>query len=120
MLNHEKINYLEYPSTDLVATKAFFEAAFCWTFIDYGDEYSSFDNQGLEGGFFKSEKVSLSQNGAALTVFYSADIESTQAKVKRYGATIIQDIFDFPGGRRFHFIEPGGSEFAVWALPIKD
>lgn len=23
--------------------------------------------------------------------------------------------FSFPGGRRFHFIEPGGNEYAVWS-----
>jgi predicted enzyme related to lactoylglutathione lyase len=33
------------------------------------------------------------------------------------GATISQDIFDFPGGRRFHFIDPLGTEFAIWAEP---
>ncbi|VAW52451.1 Glyoxalase family protein [hydrothermal vent metagenome] len=28
---------------------------------------------------------------------------------------IIKQIFPFPGGRRFHFTEPGGNEFAVWS-----
>ena len=117
---HEKLNYMEYPSKDLVATKLFFESVFSWSFIDYGDEYTAFDHQGLEGGFFKSELSSRTENGAALSIFFSNDIDATYTKIVRYGGTIIQEIFSFPGGRRFHFLEPGGSEFAVWALPPEE
>lgn len=31
-----KINYVEMPSRDLEATKAFFGSAFGWSFVDYG------------------------------------------------------------------------------------
>lgn len=30
MIEHEKINYVEFPAADLAATKYFFEAAFGW------------------------------------------------------------------------------------------
>lgn len=30
---------------------------------------------------------------------------------------ITKPIFSFPGGRRFHFTEPSGNEFAVWSDP---
>jgi predicted enzyme related to lactoylglutathione lyase len=112
---HEKLNYVEYPAADLPATKAFFEAAFGWTFVDYGPEYTAFAGQGLDGGFFKADKASRTANGAALLVFYSLDLEATLHKVKKAGGTIAQPIFDFPGGRRFHFTEPSGNEFAVWS-----
>ncbi|MEO1404789.1 MAG: hypothetical protein AAFV72_26595 [Cyanobacteria bacterium J06635_1] len=26
----------------------------------------------------------------------------------------VQPIFSFPGGRRFHFCDPSGNEYAVW------
>ena len=120
MLEHEKLNYLEFPTRDLAVTKAFFGNAFGWIFTDYGEEYTAFDNQGLEGGFFKSEKVSRSEAGATLAIFFSEDLAATQAKVERFGGKINQQIFDYPGGRRFHFIEPGGSEFSVWGLPAKE
>ncbi len=113
---HEKIDYLEYAARDLTATKTFFEQAFGWAFTDYGPEYTAFDNQGVTGGFYKAALSSNSAQGAALTVFYSDDLEATQAKVERCGGKIVQAIFDFPGGRRFHFTEPSGNEFAVWAL----
>ena len=112
---HEKINYVELPAKDLEATKAFFQAVFGWSFVDYGPEYTSFSNQGLDGGFFKSDLASSSQSGAALVIFYSNQLEATLAKVEKAGGSIIRPIFSFPGGRRFHFTEPSGNEFAVWS-----
>ena len=120
MNKHEKLNYLEYAAADLSATKRFFETVFAWQFTDYGPEYTAFDNQGLEGGFYKADLASKSDSGAALTVFYSDDIDTTMAKVKAAGGTIVKPIFDFPGGRRFHFEEPSGNEFAVWTPPLSE
>jgi len=115
MNEHEKLNYAEYPSKNIAGTKAFFEKAFGWTFVDYGPDYAAFAGQGLDGGFFKSDASSLTANGAALLVFYSSNLESTLDKVTKAGGKIIKPIFAFPGGRRFHFTEPGGNEFAVWS-----
>ena len=115
MNQHEKINYVEYPATDIGATKQFFETVFGWSFVDYGPDYAAFSNQGLDGGFFKSELASTSENGAALIIFYSQNLELTEAKIRRAGGVINKEIFSFPGGRRFHFVEPSGNEFAVWS-----
>jgi len=112
---HEKMNYVEYPSRNLEATKAFFQAAFGWSFADYSPEYAAFSDQGLDGGFFQSDMAASTDNGSALIVFYSARLEETQAKITAAGGQIVKPIFAFPGGRRFHFTEPGGNEFAVWA-----
>ncbi|WNZ55505.1 VOC family protein [Microbulbifer sp. MKSA007] len=111
----EKINYIELPSRDLGKTKAFFTEAFNWTFTDYGPEYTAFSNAGLDGGFFKAELQSTTENGSALVVLYSRDLEGTLEKVTQCGAEIAKPIFPFPGGRRFHFREPCGNEFAVWS-----
>lgn len=110
-----KLNYVEFPAKDLAATKAFFSAAFDWSFTDYGPDYMAFSDQGLDGGFFRAEQCSTTATGGALLVFYSADINATLAKVQQHGGTIIKAIFDFPGGCRFHFTEPSGNEFAVWS-----
>ena len=115
MNDHEKINYVEFPARDIQATKSFFEAVFNWSFEDFGPEYTAFSNQGLDGGYFKSDLKSSSEIGSALIVFYSEDIESTQARVESAGGEIVKPIFSFPGGRRFHFIEPSGNELAVWS-----
>lgn len=115
MNEHEKINYVELPAKDLEATKKFFAEVFGWSFKDFGDEYAAFSNEGLDGGFFKSDHFSTTESGAALIVFYSRDLGKTLDKIKSAGGHILKDIFPFPGGRRFHFSEPSGNEFAVWS-----
>jgi len=115
MNEHGKLNYVEFPCTDVSKTKAFFEQAFGWSFVDYGPDYTSFAGQGLDGGFFKSDLVAATKTGSALLVFYSARLEETLANVQSAGGAVIQPIFSFPGGRRFHFTEPSGNEFAVWS-----
>ncbi|MDF3130885.1 VOC family protein [Kiritimatiellaeota bacterium B1221] len=114
MNRHHKMNYVEFPGRDPALTKSFFEAAFAWRFEDYGPDDTAFSNEGLDGGVFRSDQLSSAANGAALTVFYSEDLESTQQVIERAGGKVIKEIFGFPGGRRFHFTEPGGNEFAVW------
>lgn len=115
MHEHEKLNYVEFASPDLEATKLFFEQAFNWSFVDYGPEYTAFSGEGLDGGFFKADMCTSPSNGGALLVFYSNDLESTLGKVSQAGGNIVKPIFAFPGGWRFHFTEPSGNEFAVWS-----
>ena len=120
MPEHEKINYLEYAAKDIEATKAFFSQVFGWELEDYGPDYTAFSNQGVDGGFYRAELSSSVDKGGALTVFYSDDLEATEQKVIAAGGEVIKPIFSFPGGRRFHFTEPSGNEFAVWALPVPE
>lgn len=115
MNQHETLNYVEFAAKDLNATKAFFSAVFGWAFTDYGPEYTAFSNQGLDGGFYQADACSRTANGAALLVFYSEHLEATYNKVVDHGGEVIKPIFEFPGGFRFHFIEPSGNEFAVWS-----
>ncbi len=115
MKRHEKIDYVEFPARDLDATRAFFAAAFGWRFDDYGPDYCAFAGEGLDGGFYRAPLHSSTQAGGALLVFYSEDLEATQARVERAGGQIVKPIFAFPGGRRFHFTEPSGNELAVWS-----
>ena len=118
MNEHEKINYVEFPAKDIEATKTFFSNVFNWSFEDFGPDYTAFSNEGLDGGFFRADLFSSAQNGSALIVFYSKELEQTQKKIEEAGGRILQEIYSFPGGRRFHFAEPSGNEFAVWSDPI--
>ena len=115
MNEHEKINYVEFPATDIEAEKAFFSAAFGWSFTDYGPEYSAFSHAGLDGGFFKSDMIASTANGSALIVLYSKNLERTQINIESAGGSVIRPPFAFPGGRRFHFADPNGNEYAVWS-----
>ena len=117
MSEHEKIDYVEFPATDIEGTKNFFVKVFGWKFKDYGSDYTSFSNRGLNGGFYKSDQKATTGTGSALIVFFSNELEATQRKIENAGGQIIKPIFSFPGGRRFHFSDPSGNEYAVWAQP---
>jgi uncharacterized protein len=109
------IDYVEMPSGDLPATKIFFSSLFGWSFQDYGPEYASFDDGRMAGGFYAANKTAPVAEGGTLVVFYQSNLEAARSDVVRFGGKISRDIFDFPGGRRFHFREPGGGEFAIWS-----
>ena len=109
------IDYIEMPSRDLIATKKFFSSLFGWSFQDYGPEYASFDDGRMAGGFYAAGQTAAIAEGGALIVFYSKNLENGRADAVRLGGEITRDIFEFPGGRRFHFREPGGGEFAIWS-----
>ncbi len=107
-----KLDYLEMPATGgtLDRLKAFYSAAFAWSFTDYGPTYSAF-SEGLDGGF---QADSSEAPAKPLPVLYSQDLEDTLDAVENAGGTIVRPIFSFPGGRRFHFVDPAGNELAVW------
>jgi len=115
MNEHEKINYIELPAKDLQLTKSFFTKVFNWSFVDYGTEYIAFSNEGIDGGFYKSDLSLSTANGSALIIFYSNDLEATQSKIEKASGAIVKPIFGFLGGRRFHFSDPNSNEFAVWS-----
>lgn len=52
-----------------------------------------------------------------LTIFQVDDLDRMREAVLAAGATITVEPFDFPGGRRFQFREPGGNELSVW-VPV--
>ena len=110
-----KINYLEIPSQDLDKTKAFFSNVFGWKFVDYGPDYMAIEDAGIDGGFYRTPLSSTQDAGSVLIVLYSETLETTLEQVQAAGGEIVKDIFSFPGGRRFHFTDPNGNEYAVWS-----
>ncbi|WP_085905743.1 VOC family protein [Kiloniella majae] len=110
--NH--INYIEFPLRDVSVTKAFYETCFGWVFQDWGPDYISFSGAGVEGGFNGESKRPVAEPGV-LVVLYSNDLGKVLAKVKEAGGVIKQDIYEFPGGKRFHFEDPNGNELAIWS-----
>ncbi len=107
-----RIDYIELPTLDINEAKRFYGELFDWKFVDYGPEYTSFNDGKLDGGFRKEPTV---QTGGPLIIIYSINLELIQEKVKSAGGTIIKEIFEFPGGRRFHFTDPSGNELAIWS-----
>lgn len=107
-----KMDYIEFPASDIEATRRFYNTVFGWTFKDFGPDYISFNDGRLGGGFWKDSKP---VKGGVLVVLYATDLEGTKRKVTEAGGKIVKEIFEFPGGRRFQFADPNGNELAVWS-----
>ena len=104
------IDYIEFGATDIEETKRFYAACFGWKFTDYGPDYVAFEDGRLTGGFTTESKP----GGAPLVVLYAGNLEQIFATVKAQRAPIVREIFSFPGGRRFRFLDPNGNELAIW------
>ncbi len=109
----KRIDYIEIPVTDPAKAREFFAALLGWEFQEWGPDYLSFNDGRLNGGMRRSEEPAPASG--VLLVFYSEDLERDVQRIKDLGATISQEIFDFPGGRRFHFVDPVGNEYAMWS-----
>jgi predicted enzyme related to lactoylglutathione lyase len=108
------IDYIEFPLTDVVATKAFYSAVFGWEFQDWGPDYLGFSGAGINGGFNRELKAAAEGAGPAV-VLYSDHLEEKIAAVAEAGGRVSKATYSFPGGERFHFIDPNGNEVLVWS-----
>jgi len=111
MAENYQIDYLEFPSRDGLKTKRFFEEAFGWSFINYGPTYNAIEAAGIDAGIQGDQEEATA---APLAIVRASDLVAAQQAVELAGGVITRAAFDFPGGRRFHFREPGGNEMAVW------
>jgi predicted enzyme related to lactoylglutathione lyase len=108
-----RIDYVELPSaTAHELTRAFYARAFGWDFTNYGPTYSATTNGTTDVGLQGDPREALS---APLPVVKVSDLEQALDAVTKAGGIIARPIFSFPGGRRFHFIDPSGTELAVWS-----
>lgn len=105
------IDMVEFPSSAAGASGAFFERAFGWTARAYGSDYVDVAGGGIALGF---QSDAVEKPGAPLVVLRAEDLDQARAAIEAAGGQITVEPFDFPGGRRFHFREPGGCELAVW------
>ncbi len=107
-----RIDYIEIPVTDVARAKAFYQGLFGWEFTDYGPDYTSFADGRMTGGLRQADQPAPH---GVLLVIYAVDLEAMQAAVAAAGGKILVEPFSFPGGRRFHFVDPAGCELAVWS-----
>ncbi len=108
-----RIDYVELPSASAhELTRAFYAKAFGWDFTHYGPTYAATTNGTTDLGLQGDPSDALS---APLPVVRVDDLEAAFDAVTKAGGVIAKPIFSFPGGRRFQFIDPSGSELAVWS-----
>jgi hypothetical protein len=105
-----RLNYVELPVTDIAAARAFYEAAFAWKMTAFGPTYAATltgdTDIGLQGDAAEATKTPL-------PVIDVDDLEAALAAVQQAGGRVVRPIFSFPGGRRFHFLDPSGNEVAA-------
>lgn len=111
-MKNTHINYVEFKAKDLEQVKQFYSESFGWVFTDYGPTYTAFEESGIEGGFETTGEEIV--NGV-LVVLYHENLDIIKDSIEAGGGKISKDIFSFPGGRRFHFLDPSGNELAVWS-----
>jgi predicted enzyme related to lactoylglutathione lyase len=107
-----QIDYVEFYAHDLELAKRFYSSAFGWKFVDYGDEYTSFSDGRISGGF--TTRIPGAAHGL-LVVIYCGDLDAAQERILGAGGKIVKETFSFPGGQRFHFADPNGNALAVWS-----
>ena len=107
--NDRRVVYVEIAVTNIEKTKTFFSEVFGYKFQDYGPDYTCFFDGRIGGGFYKGTPKA----GTVLVVFQASDLEAMERTVQFAGGKIVKPIFAFPGGRRFHFTDPSGNEFAI-------
>lgn len=105
-----RIDYIEFGTRDIAATKRFYQDVLGWTFTDYGPDYTSFEDGRLAGGF----RADAAPGQSPLIVIYASDLDALRAKIEGAGVKTFNE-HTFPGGRRFHLVDPGGNELAVWS-----
>ena len=105
-----RLNYVELPVRDIGAAKAFYERVFGWSLTDFGPTYAATltgdTDIGLQADAAEATK-------APLPVIDVENLEAALAAVEAAGAPVVKPIFAFPGGRRFHFLDPSDNELAA-------
>jgi len=108
------INYIELPMVKNAETKKFYHQVFGWEFTDWEPDYISFSGANIDGGFNGEGDAQVSSSGV-LVVIYAKNLNQKLEDVTQAGGEITKPIFEFPGGKRFHFRDPNGNELAVWS-----
>jgi hypothetical protein len=105
-----RLNYVELPVREIGPAKAFYEAAFGWSLTGFGPTYAATTTGDTDLGL-QGDAAEATQ--APLAVIDVPDLEAALAAVEAAGGTVSRPIFAFPGGRRFHFLDPAGNELAA-------
>ncbi len=79
-----------------------------WTFTNYGPDYAATTTGDTDVGLDADTSLTV-----MLPVVQVDNLEATLAAVEAAGGTIVEPIFSFPGGRRFHFRDPDGHVLAA-------
>ena len=105
-----RLNFIELPTRDLATSQKFFARVFGMAMTGFGPTYACTMTGDVDLGLQADESEATA---APLPVIEVEDLEAILAAVTATGAAVTKPIFSFPGGRRFHFLDPAGNELAA-------
>jgi len=105
-----RIDFIELPASDLDASRAFYAAAFGWDMTAFGPTYACTMTGDVDLGL---QADTAEATTAPLPVIHVENLDAALAAITTAGGSITKPTFAFPGGRRFHFQDPGGNELAA-------
>lgn len=105
-----RLCFVELPVDTTELAKAFYAKAFGFLMTDFGPTYSCTMTGDVDLGL---QADANEASRAPLPVIQVDSLADTEALVRQSGGLITKEVFEFPGGRRFHFRDPGGNELAA-------
>ena len=105
------IDYFEISAANAGTSGAFFEAAFGFSLKPYGPDYVEIGGAGVLGGV-NGDKDDQAQS--TVIGIRTDDIAAAESSVVSAGGAITRKAYQYPGGTRFFFREPGGNELMVY------
>ncbi len=99
-----QIDYLEFPSTDGLKTRRFFEEAFEWSFISYGPNYHAIEAAGIDAGIQGDADAATA---APLAVIRTTDLEAAQRAVELAGGVVVASTLRFSRRTALSFSRAG-------------
>jgi uncharacterized protein len=112
MIKNNFINYIEFKANDLKRIEEFYNTIFGWKFTYYWPEYLAFSECWIEWWF---EKTQDKITNWVLVTLYNDNLENIKDRIIELWWKISQDIFSFPWGHRFHFLDPSWNELWIWS-----
>ena len=110
-----RIDYVEFPAQSaesFASVKKFYREVFGWAFQDWGDDYADTKDSGIASGFNADP---AHRPAGVMVLVFTADLDGARERVIRAGGRISKEIIPFPGGRRFHYLDPAGNQLGVWS-----
>lgn len=107
-----RLTMIEFPTGDAAASATFFQDAFGLGHVACGPHYTDVQLGGDQTLGFQADAAEAPSG--PLVVLEVDDLVQARAAIEAAGGRVTVEPFGFPGGRRFHFTEPGGNELAVW------
>ena len=106
-----EIDYFELPAKSASRSSGFFTKAFGFGALAFGDDYIEIRDAGVLGGV---NGDAGDRPAAPVIGIRTDDIAAAAEAITAAGGTITKPAYDYPGGKRLFFREPGGVELLVY------